>query len=144
MGTKAIVVAGHLAILLAPASLAGCMATTTEMSERAAKASWRFQSDLESTSTCLMRAMNFEFQPKTTGETIFGRSINHSIAMAGRNTNHIVHEEIGAGTAWMFVVRSETPKITVAEAQISDLPIAEKAKEKMTNAAVSCKGSSIG
>lgn len=129
------VITRYAIILTLAIATSGCMATTQEMARQTPVASWRFQSDLESTTTCLTRAMNAEWQ----ASSWLARNIVHSVASAGPGVNHIVHDEIGAGTAWLFVVRSDG-KGAIAEARISELPIAENAREKMANAAATCKG----
>jgi microcompartment protein CcmK/EutM len=123
-------------------AFAGC--TTAQLSENASSGSWQFTSDLETTSQCLVRSLNAEWQPKNSVDQFLGRSILHSIVNVepGR-TNHVVHENIGAGgNGWMFVV-SAAARGTAAEAHVlTDAHVLNisNALDRMEHAAGSCGG----
>src|SRR5262245_48951248 len=98
-----------LALLLA-VSLSACATTTTDLADKPAEARWLFSGDLETVSSCLMRALNAEGQPKTAAGQFFGRSVGHTIVVVepGR-VNHVVHEHIAPTTIYLFVVSTNGP-----------------------------------
>jgi hypothetical protein len=93
--------------LLLPLALCGC-ATADQLAGGTPLGRWAYTRDYNAVSECLVRTLNFEFQPKDGFETVFGRSIAHQIQIIEPGqTNQVIHEHIGPGTAWLFRVQNE-------------------------------------
>jgi hypothetical protein len=89
-----------------------------------------------------MRALNNEYQPKTSAGVFFGGSISHQvITVEPGKINHVTHEHIGPSTGWLFVVSNEGPNRTKATAHfVRNLADHEG---KMHRAASSCGGKEV-
>jgi hypothetical protein len=130
-----------LALLLLAVSLSACGMTTVDLADKPAEASWQFSGDLESVSSCLMRALNAEGQPKTAAGQFWGRSVLHSIvAVEPGGVNHVVHEHIAPTTIYLLVVRNDSPRGAIASAHVNDMA-ASKYFSMVERAAATCSGS---
>ena len=128
------------AALLSLLLLTGC--TTAQLARSTADATWSFTSDYASVSDCLVRALNKEWQPKTSAGAFFGRSIGHHVVtVEPGQINHVTHEHAGPSTGWLFVVSSQGPNETRASAHFVKNLVDHGGK--MRRAASSCGGKEV-
>jgi hypothetical protein len=86
-----------LALLLA-VSLSACGTTTVDLADKPAEARWLFSGDLETVSSCLMRALNAEGQPKSAAAQFWGRSINHAVVAVEATDGKFEGFALGGGS----------------------------------------------
>jgi hypothetical protein len=112
--------------------LGGCAKTTAQLSKEPAASTWRFTTNLQTTSQCLAAALNREWQ---------GRSVLPSVVtvIPGR-VDHVAHEHNGANNQWLFVVSGISPKLTEATVHAAQNLSGQTNQEKMERAAASCGG----
>lgn len=96
-------------------ALTGC-ATPDQLAGNPPIGRWHYARDYNAVSDCLVRTMNFEFQPKSSAAQFFGRSIGHNVQiLEPGKVNQVVHEHIGPSTAWMFRVTNAGANRAIAE-----------------------------
>src|SRR5690348_17091257 len=122
--------AGCASVLLILA-LPGCGTTTSDLAGTPPEARWSFSTNILSTSDCLAKALNQEYQPKTSGEQFAGRSIGHQVLVIEPEKKYqVVHEHISPYTSWLFNVEVIDRRV-LATAHILHAPTFDRNFERM-------------
>ena len=93
--------------------LGGCAKTTAQLAKEPAASTWRFATNLQTTSQCLAAALNREWQGS--------RVLPSVVTVIPGRVDHVAQEHSGANNQWLFVVSSISPKLAEATAHATRL-----------------------
>ncbi|TRL28974.1 hypothetical protein FM996_18020 [Methylosinus sporium] len=132
-----------LSIMGCSLALLGC-AGAIDLASDAPSGAWRFQSDYQGVSQCLVQGLNHEWQPKTSTETFWAGNISHHIDMIEPNKiNYVLPESKGPSAGWVFKVTHIAKEQTTASAHALHNMAHEEIIAKMGRAATNCGGTPL-